>query len=114
MYNYKMIIKITNNDDVFFGNGPALLLELIDETKSISKAAKQMNMAYSKACRLIKLAETELKFKLIETKTGGIGGGGSVLTEKAILLLNAYREAEKKLDDEAHELFIKIILPTLD
>ena len=48
----------------FFGEGPRQLLHAIDETGSLRSAALSMNMAYTKALRIIRDAETTLGFPL--------------------------------------------------
>jgi len=40
-------------DNVFFGPGPVELLELIEKTGSISKAAKGMGRSYKKAWDIV-------------------------------------------------------------
>ena len=57
--------KITFLDDnnvKFFGEGPARLLHAIEEHGSLRTAALSMNMAYTKA---LKILRTELKDYLI-------------------------------------------------
>ncbi len=75
----------------FFGYGVYQLLLGIRETGSLRAAAAEMDMAYSKAFRILKTAEEYFGFALTERKSGGIGGGGSVLTEKADALLVRYQ-----------------------
>ena len=60
----------------FFGEGPRQLLHAIDETGSLRSAALSMNMAYTKALRIIRSAEATLGFPLTVRTTGGKGGGG--------------------------------------
>lgn len=113
MVNYRYSLRLAMNDKskAFFGPGPAGLLEKIKKTKSISSAAREMNMAYTKAWRIIKYAESQLGYKLIETVSGGKGGGGSCLTEKAKILLYAYLSMQKDLETKTKELFEKHITP---
>lgn len=91
--------KITFYDDEgqkFFGEGPCRLLRGIEETGSLRAAALSMEMAYSKAMRLLKNAEAALGFPLTMRTTGGSGGGGSVLTPEGKEWLSryeAYRDA---------------------
>lgn len=82
-----------------FGPGVAILLEKIKENNSISKACAQIGMSYSKAWTIIKRAETNLGFKLLESKTGGVDGGGATLTKSAQRLLSEFRMCEKELND---------------
>ena len=91
--------KITFYDDEdqkFFGEGPCRLLRSIEETGSLRAAALSMEMAYSKATRLLKNAEKALGFPLTMRTTGGSGGGGSVLTPEGkewLTRYEAYRDA---------------------
>ena len=73
-----------------FGPGVAQLLRHVQEFHSLRSAAKAMNMAYSKAWRIIRTAETVFGCKLLSSTIGGQHGGGAVLTEEAVLLLDAY------------------------
>ena len=80
----------------FFGEGPRQLLHAIEETGSLRSAALSMNMAYTKALRIIRDAETTLGFPLTVRTTGGKGGGGSQITAEAREFLakyEAYRDA---------------------
>ena len=70
----KAITKIIFLDDEgkkFFGEGPARLMHAIEETGSLRAAAISMNMAYTKALKLIRNAEAALDFSLIHRQTGG-------------------------------------------
>lgn len=92
--------KITlYNEDYSFGNGIYRLLLLIDEYKSINKACKEMKMAYSKAYKMITRAEKDLNCKLLIGKTGGKGGGGSVLTLESRKLIEFYEKLTKKTEE---------------
>ena len=97
----KAVTKITFLDDKnekFFGEGPARLLHGIEETGSLRAAAMSMDMAYTKALKLIRNAENALGYPLIRRTTGGKDGGGSCLTEEGKEWLEryeAYRDACK-------------------
>ena len=73
-----------------FGPGVAQLLRHVQEFHSLRSAAKAMNMAYSKAWRIIRTAETVFGCKLLSSTIGGAHGGGAVLTPEAERLLVAY------------------------
>lgn len=47
-------------------------------------------MAYSKAWRIIRTAEEVFGCKLLVSSTGGVHGGGAVLTPEAVRLVDAY------------------------
>ncbi len=98
----KPLVKtyLCNSDsEKFFGFGPYLLLKETEKTGSLRKAATSMDMAYTKALKLIKTAEINLNFKLIETTTGGKGGGGSILTKEATELILNYEQFKREIDE---------------
>jgi len=74
----------------FFGEGPYRLLCGIRRAGSLRSAAQEMDMAYTKAFRLIKSAEAQLGFPLIRRTIGGKAGGGSTLTAEAEDLIARY------------------------
>ena len=76
--SYSMRLRI-HGQDVFFGPGTEELLLLVKETGSLHMAAGKMGMSYSKAWKIIRRAEQELHFPLLERKAGGSGGGFSRL-----------------------------------
>ena len=79
----KAVTKIVFLDDQgekFFGEGPFQLLRAVEETGSLRAAAMSMNMAYTKALKVLKNAESALGFSLTARTTGGKDGGGSSLT----------------------------------
>ena len=92
-------------NDVFFGPGTGTLLEFVDRTGSIQEACSQMNMSYSKGCRLVKNAEKQLGFKILERWTGGAGGGGSHLTKEGKNLLRCYNELVERIQNSAIDIF---------
>ena len=92
------IMFLDDNGEKFFGEGPARLLQGVEETGSLRAAALAMNMAYTKALKLIRNAENALAFPLIHRATGGKDGGGSCLTEEGkewLQRYEAYRDACK-------------------
>lgn len=85
-------------EEKVFGPGVAELLETVRETHSLRSAAMRMDMAYSKAWKVIKEAEKGFGFALLDSATGGRQGGGATLTPEADVLLSRFRafEAECK------------------
>ena len=84
-----------------FGRGTAMLLRGVDNHHSLNRAAKDLNMAYSKAWKSINGTEEYFGFKLIERHAQH----GSVLTEKGRRFLELYEEAEKRATDAVLEVF---------
>lgn len=88
-----------------FGPGVAQLLHAVQELHSLRAAALSMDMAYSKAWTIIKNSEKALGFSLLDSTTGGKGGGGAALTPEGARLLRAYDTFYSRLHDAADELF---------
>jgi molybdate transport repressor ModE-like protein len=90
MKSVTKIIFTDDNGNKFFGEGPMQLLRAIERTGSLRAAAMEMEMAYSKANKLLKQAEANLGFPLTQRSTGGKDGGGSVLTPQGKRWLQQY------------------------
>ena len=107
----KPVTKITFTDDngiKFFGEGPLCLLRCVEKTGSLRAAAMEMGMAYSKANKILKQAETTLGFQLTARSTGGKDGGGSVLTPEGKQWLQqyeSYRDACVKANMELYRKY---------
>ncbi|MBQ6115854.1 MAG: LysR family transcriptional regulator [Oscillospiraceae bacterium] len=91
-------------DQKCFGPGIAELLRRVDERHSLRAAAQSMEMAYSKAWKIMRNAEEGLGVKLLDSSTGGKNGGGAVLTDEARQLLSAYDSYCGKLREYADRL----------
>lgn len=100
---------------IFWGPGHLELFSKIEECGSIKAAAQEMFMSYSKARRLIAVAEQELGVKLVESHKGGARRGKTELTEYGQQYLNSCRKLQKELqefcDTRYQELF-RSIIPT--
>jgi len=83
----------------FFGPGPMELLERIEDTGSINKAAKQMGMSYKKSWEIINRLNKNAIRPLVETRTGGKKGGGSLISPEAKQLIKQYKNLRKKFED---------------
>ena len=84
------VIFINDGGEKFFGEGPARLLHGVEATGSLRQSSMSMNMAYTKALKLIKNAEATLGVPLIVRETGGKDGGGSRLTDQGKEWLDRY------------------------
>lgn len=92
-------------DEAFFGPGKAQLIEYIDRTGSIQEACQEMGISYTKGSNMIKDAEKELGFKLLERWSGGTSGGGSRMTKEAKEFLRCYWEMVKRAQNMVDQLF---------
>ena len=104
----KLTIRLYTDDNRrCFGPGIATLLERVREHSSLRAAASSMEMAYSKAWRIIRTAEEVFGCKMLDSTTGGRHGGGAVLTPEAERLLTAYRAYQADVERYARENFQK-------
>ncbi len=85
-------------DDIkFFGPGRYELLEHIEQTGSISKAATAMGLSYKKAWAMVDAMNTKGKSPYVITQKGGAHGGGTVLTDTGKQVMQAYKKLNEKL-----------------
>ena len=102
----KLTVRLyTEDDQRCFGPGIATLLERVQKHKSLRAAAASMEMAYSKAWRIIRTAEEVFGCKMLSSTIGGQHGGGAVLTPEAERLLAAYRAYEADVTSYARGKF---------
>lgn len=87
----------------YFGPGPMELLEGIEETGSINKAAKQMGMSYKKSWEIINRLNKNVTQPLVETKAGGKKGGGSLISSEARELIAMYKNLRKGFEQFLEE-----------
>ena len=91
----KIRIQLKNNFHI--GPGKVLLLEKIEETGSLSKAAKSMGLSYRKAWRLINELNNSSIRKLVYAKSGGKGVRGSQLSEEGKDFIRLFKKIENNL-----------------
>ena len=94
-----------NKEKPFFDSRIAMLLMLIDETKSVRAAGQRMQLSYSSCWNIIRTLESQLSYSLIERSQGGAGGSQSRLTDRGRLLLERYTAYEQKLKEQAIALY---------
>ena len=87
----------------FFGPGRLELLELIEESGSISNAAKSMGMSYKKAWAMVEELNSLGSKPYVITHKGGQKGGGTEITPTAKKLMIAYSRLTKKLNAVARK-----------
>ena len=104
----RTVVRLTlHKEERFFGPGICELLEKIDESGSIQAAARQMEMSYTKAWRILNRAEKEMETELVTRVNGGKNGGSSTLTAHGRRAITAYREMEEELSRESMRLLGK-------
>lgn len=101
-------IWMENDKGKVFGDGPFDILSRVQRTGSLRQAAFEIKMSYSQAWNLIKSLEEKLGFKLLKRKVGGIKGGGSELTEEAIILKDKYNIFYQQVEQYINSVYRNI------
>ena len=96
-YNIEIKLKVQVGTKSQFGPGKVFLMEAIQETGSISAAAKKIGMSYRKAWKLVNNLNLISKNKMVYTSIGGKGHGGTKLTSTGKAFIELYRRMEKKI-----------------
>jgi molybdate transport system regulatory protein len=92
----KSKIWIETDEGILISEGRLQLLKLIEETGSLNKAAKAMNLSYQKAWRLIDDSNRASEQPLILTHVGGTKGGGTQLTSYGKSLIASFEIINKE------------------
>jgi molybdate transport system regulatory protein len=91
----RLSIRIDLADACRVGPGKMRLLELIDETGSISAAGRAMAMSYRRAWLLVESLNSAFRAPVVAAQPGGRRGGGASLTPEGRALLERYRAIER-------------------
>src|SRR5690349_12162785 len=83
-------IRILAGSAIALGPGKADLLRAIDETGSISGAARRMRMSYRRAWLLVHTMNDCFDPPLVEAVKGGSEGGGARLTSTGRRVMTEY------------------------
>ena len=96
-----------DNDGRAFGEGTYRLLKAIQRTGSLNQASTEMRMSYRKAWDVLNVTEKRLGFELVERKTGGTSGGGTVLTSAGSTFVNQYEQLRQEASEALDSLYRK-------
>lgn len=91
----------------FMGIGPVWLLERVDKYRSIARAAREMNLSYPKAIRIINRLEEGLGRKVIARWKGGNRRGGAELTPFGRDFIRRYDRMQRSIKRFAEAAFRK-------
>ena len=94
-----------NKEKPFLDSNIAMLLTLVDETKSVRTAGQRMQLSYSTCWNMIRTLESQLNCTLIERTQGGAGGSQSHLTQRAHTLLERFAAYERRIREDADALY---------
>ena len=88
-------LRVRVGGEIALGPGKIELLKRVQETGSISEAARHMGMSYMRAWTLIQTMNRCFKQPLVLTVRGGQSGGGAELTETGRQALECYQAMEQ-------------------
>lgn len=94
-------VSLKKTDMEILGSDRIALLEKIDESGSISKAAKAVGISYKTAWDTINAISAHSEKPLLVRVTGGKSGGGTSLTNEGKEVIRTYR-----IIQEEHEKFL--------
>ncbi len=104
--------RIDFDNDCHLGPGKIALLERIQETGSLSAAARALGMSYRRAWLLLESVNHGFDEPVTITTTGGVRGGGARVTEFGRLLIERYRQLDDRIKSSGAEC-LKDIVPHL-
>ncbi|MQA37074.1 winged helix-turn-helix domain-containing protein [Rugamonas aquatica] len=93
--------RIYIGDHISIGPGKVDLLRRIGETRSIAAAARSLEIPYKRAWLLLDALNQALGRPVVETSSGGKGGGGATLTPLGRQLVICYGALEERLNAES-------------
>lgn len=89
-------LEVETEAGAMLGGARIRLLEAIDKCGSISKAAQRLPMSYKAAWDALDDLNNLADFPVIERNIGGVGGGGTRLTEYGRKLVAMFRAVEEE------------------
>lgn len=111
-HNSQLVRPVINvslaKEKQFFDSKMAMLLTLVDETKSVRLACKRMQISYSTGWNIIRTLESQLNKSLIVRSQGGAGGGQSDLTDEGRTFIAKYNEYVSRIREYSVGLFEEI------
>lgn len=93
--HFSLKLRLHRGDDIALGPGKIELVEALQNTASISSAARSLKMSYRRAWDMIDTMNQCFEYPLVTTVTGGKGGGGVELTDLGQQVLSQYKSMEQ-------------------
>jgi molybdate transport system regulatory protein len=87
------------------GPGKIALLEQIGWGRSLSQAARELNMSYRRAWQLLDSLNSSFRTPATVSAIGGRRGGGTRLTPLGEQLIRAYRDFDEQMQQRAGTSF---------
>tara|TARA_R110002050_G_scaffold252628_1_gene390863 strand:+ start:19610 stop:19951 length:342 start_codon:yes stop_codon:yes gene_type:complete len=95
-YYIKSRFWIATEEGTFLGDGKVKLLQSIQDTGSISAAARELEISYRKAWKMIDVMNAQAKAPLVERQSGGKKGGGTIVTSNGLKAIESFTALKKK------------------
>jgi molybdate transport system regulatory protein len=92
----RLTIRVDFDSGASIGPGKIRLLEEVERSGSIRKAAEALDMSFRQSWLLLKAIDEMFGEQVIVTSRGGAKGGGSALTELGRLVVSNYRQLERE------------------
>jgi molybdate transport system regulatory protein len=92
--NVAVRLRVDIGPDCSIGPGKIALLEQIERSGSLSKAARVLKMSYRRAWLLLEDLNLTLGQRVTTASVGGAGGGGAQITPFGRHVAAAFREIE--------------------
>ena len=102
--NYKLWLSSITGDGAV-GDTEYQLLKHISKSQSLKAASDDLGISYRKAWGDLKKAEEFLGYQLLDKTRGGKSGGTSVVTNRAIKLIEAYEALQNTFDEKVEAAF---------
>jgi len=91
-----LTLRVLGRSAPAMGPGKAELVERIEQSGSISAAARAMGMSYRRAWKLVEALNKSFNKPVVATATGGARGGGARVTSFGKALVAQFRAIENK------------------
>jgi len=97
----------TDEGEYLMGPRTLRLLEAVEQTGSLKAAAREAGFSYRSAWSRVKRVEEALGYKLIESYSGGEGGGHSRLTSEAVDFLRKFKAFLAASEEQINKVFLE-------
>jgi molybdate transport system regulatory protein len=104
-------IRIYFDANLAIGPGRIELLEGVQRTGSLARAARDMGMSYRRAWLLMQSLNACLRSPATLAKRGGMMGGGATVTPVGRALINTYRRMEHNATRNINRRFARFARP---